>query len=86
MPISIAKSNFSKTHYEQFKIVFDALLRFGFGKVAVANPINRGLRTPKEIVVFFGIEESVISNWFKGEGLPSDHLFTRAVAPPWLRP
>lgn len=41
--------------------------------VAVNNLLNRSLRTPKEIAAYLGIEESIVSNWFEGEGFPSDH-------------
>jgi len=40
--------------------------------VAVTNLLNRSLRTPKEIAEYLGIEESIVSNWFEGEGFPSD--------------
>ena len=41
--------------------------------VAVTNLLNRSLRTPKEIADNLGIGENFVSNWFEGEGLPSDH-------------
>lgn len=40
--------------------------------VAVTNLLNRSLRTPKQIADFLGVEESVVSDWFEGEGFPND--------------
>lgn len=39
---------------------------------AVANLLHRSLRTPKEIAEYLGIDESIVSGWFEGEGFPSD--------------
>ena len=40
--------------------------------VAVTNLLNRSLRTSQEIADYLGIDESVVSDWFEGEGFPSD--------------
>ncbi len=47
--------------------------------VAVTNLFNRSLRTPKEIAAFLVIEEDVVSNWFKGEGFPSDRQMSKIL-------
>lgn len=41
--------------------------------VAVTNLLNRSLRTPQQIAQLLGVDEKLVSDWFEGEGFPSDH-------------